>query len=324
MVQKQSIMLVRCCVGMVCPWHAGSNTIEEYLKVFPDSNMQRLANLFCLDGDVEDDADGEKDGTGDEDKQILEDSSTNDPKSKEDSITEDIDFSVLDRMKKFNPTKYGEDFTFAFPKFTCGDCSSGILPTIGDKEYFTQLIQTERWWDAESIRLRQSCPCHRCKLMNENTMDNTEWVTHQDKLILINKSSSKEDPDVLWEMGRDVFILQTDGVSCGPIVTAKIFNALGIAGFDNGIGLDGMMGVRRDVVKTLLQLLNKNIDNMDVIDPTSEKWCLLCNEELTKRQGSRIMKCCSKEVHGTCIANLLQLIPLPVLSAKPTSLQMRS
>jgi hypothetical protein len=62
--------------------------------------------------------------------------------------------------------------------------------------------------------------------MHENTMDNTEWVTHQDKLILINKSSSKEDPDVLWEMGRDVFILQTDGVSCGPIVTAKMFNEL--------------------------------------------------------------------------------------------------
>jgi hypothetical protein len=27
----------------------------------------------------------------------------------------------------------------------------GILLTIGDKEYFTQLIKTERWWDAESI-----------------------------------------------------------------------------------------------------------------------------------------------------------------------------
>ena len=106
----------------------------------------------------------------------------------------------------------------------------------------------------------------RCKLMNEDTMDNTEWVTYRDKLILINKGSTKEDPDVLWEMGRDVFIHQTDGVSCGPIVTAKIFNALGIAGFDNQIGLDGMMGVRRDVVKTVLQLLNNYIDNMDVID----------------------------------------------------------
>jgi hypothetical protein len=89
--------------------------------------MQRLANLFCLDGDVEDDVNGEKDGTGDEVKQILEDGTTNDPKFKEDSITEDIDFSVLDRMTKFNPTKYGQDFIFAFPKFTCGDCSSGIL-----------------------------------------------------------------------------------------------------------------------------------------------------------------------------------------------------
>jgi len=142
-------------------------------------------------------------------------------------------------------------------------------------------------------------------------MDNTEWVTFGDKLILIAKGSSKEDPDVLWEMGRDVFILQTDGVSCGPIVTAKIFNALGIAGFGNGIGLDGMMGVRCRVVKTVLLLLKKYMDNMDVIDPTSEKWCLLCNEELTKPQGSRIIKCCSKEVHGTCIANLLQLTPTP-------------
>jgi CBS-domain-containing membrane protein len=32
----------------------GIKTVEEYLKVFPDSNMQRLANQFCLDGDVED------------------------------------------------------------------------------------------------------------------------------------------------------------------------------------------------------------------------------------------------------------------------------
>ena len=52
----------------------------------------------------------------------------------------------------------------------------------------------------------------RCKLMNEDTMDNTEWVTYRDKLILIKKGSSKEDPDVLWEMGRNVFIHQTDGV----------------------------------------------------------------------------------------------------------------
>ena len=60
----------------------GINTIEEYLKVFPDSNMQRLANLFCLDGDVEDDVNGEKDGTGNEVKQILEDGTTNDPSLK--------------------------------------------------------------------------------------------------------------------------------------------------------------------------------------------------------------------------------------------------
>jgi hypothetical protein len=120
--------------------------------------MQRLANQFFLDGDVEDVADGEKDGTnksedGDKDKQIPEDDRAKDRKPQDDSITEDIDFSILDRMKKFNPTKYGKDFNFAFPKFTCGDCSSGILLTIGDKEYFTQLIKTERWWwwDAESI-----------------------------------------------------------------------------------------------------------------------------------------------------------------------------
>jgi hypothetical protein len=72
--------------------------------------MQRLVNQFCLDGDVEDVADGEKDGTnksedGDKDKQIPEDNSAKDPKPQDDSITEDIDFSILDRMKKFNPTK---------------------------------------------------------------------------------------------------------------------------------------------------------------------------------------------------------------------------
>jgi hypothetical protein len=50
---------------------------------------------------------------------------------------------------------------------------------------------------------------------------------------------------------------------------------------------------------------------MVVIDSTSEKWCLLCNEELTKPQGSRIIKCCSKEVHGTCISNLFQLTLTP-------------
>ena len=296
-------------------------------------------------------------------------------------------------MKKFNPTKYGDEFNFAFPKFTCNDCSCGILLTIGDKEYFRQLIKTERWWDAESILSYALLAAHdahyetndfnvvflnasypketiqerqmvdlreetdivislmcvkqhyallevgvnvktinvydglgwklttwtdyvnhvlvRCKLIDAETMDNTEWVTFGDKLILIAKGSSKEDPDVLWEMGRDVFILQTDGVSCGPIVTAKIFNALGIAGFGNGIGLDGMMGVRCRVVKTVLLLLKKYMDNMDVIDPTSEKWCLLCNEELTKPQGSRFIKCCSKEVHGTCMANLLQLTHTP-------------
>jgi hypothetical protein len=37
----------------------------------------------------------------------------------------------------------------------------------------------------------------RCKLMNEDTMDDTEWVIRRDKLILIKKGSSKEDPDVL-------------------------------------------------------------------------------------------------------------------------------
>jgi hypothetical protein len=386
------------------------HTVEEYLKVFPDSNMQRLANQFCLEGDVEDDADGDKGvtKTGDtqdpdesiakdpgphEDKLRTEEESSNDREPQDDSITEDIDFSVLDKMKKFNPTKYGDEFNFAFPKFTCNDCSCGILLTIGDKEYFRQLIKTERWWDAESILSYALLAAHdahyetndfnvvflnasypketiqerqmvdlreetdivislmcvkqhyallevgvnvktinvydglgwklttwtdyanhvlvRCKLIDAETMDNTEWVTFGDKLILIAKGSSKEDPDVLWEMGRDVFILQTDGVSCGPIVTAKIFNALGIAGFGNGIGLDGMMGVRCRVVKTVLLLLKKYMDNMDVIDPTSEKWCLLCNEELTKPQGSRFIKCCSKEVHGTCMANLLQLTHTP-------------
>ena len=88
----------------------GIKTVEEYLKVFPDSNMQRLANQFFLDGDVEDVADGEKDGTnksedGDKDKQIPEDDRAKDRKPQDDSITEDIDFSILDRMKKFNPTK---------------------------------------------------------------------------------------------------------------------------------------------------------------------------------------------------------------------------
>lgn len=381
------------------------HTVEEYLKVFPDSNMQRLANQFCLEGDVEDDAETKTGDTQDpdesiakdpgphEDKLRTEEESSNDREPQDDSITEDIDFSVLDKMKKFNPTKYGDEFNFAFPKFTCNDCSCGILLTIGDKEYFRQLIKTERWWDAESILSYALLAAHdahyetndfsvvflnasypketiqerqmvdlreetdivislmcvkqhyallevgvnvktinvydglgwklttwtdyanhvlvRCKLIDAETMDNTEWVTFGDKLILIAKGSSKEDPDVLWEMGRDVFILQTDGVSCGPIVTAKIFNALGIAGFGNGIGLDGMMGVRCRVVKTVLLLLKKYMDNMDVIDPTSEKWCLLCNEELTKPQSSRFIKCCSKEVHGTCMTNLLQLTHTP-------------
>jgi hypothetical protein len=34
-------------------------------------------------------------------------------------------------------------------------------------------------------------------MMNEDTMDDTEWVIRRDKLILIKKGSSKEDPDVL-------------------------------------------------------------------------------------------------------------------------------
>jgi hypothetical protein len=151
----------------------------------------------------------------------------------------------------------------------------------------------------------------RCKLLTAAEMENTEWVTFEDKLILIEKGSSVKDPDVLWQMGREMFIQQTDGVSCGPIVMAKIFNAFGIAGFDNRIGLDGMVGVRRNVVKTVLGLLNKYIGNMDVIDPTSEKWCLLCHKELSKPQGSRIFKCCSKEVHGRCMANLLELALTP-------------
>ncbi len=58
--------------------------------------------------------------------------------------------------------------TFAFPKFTCGDCSSGILLTIGDKEYFTQLIQTERWWDAESIVSYAQLAAHDAHTVNND------------------------------------------------------------------------------------------------------------------------------------------------------------
>ena len=55
------------------------HTVEEYLKVFPDSNMQRLANQFCLEGDVEDDADGDKGVTKTEDTQDPEENIAKDP-----------------------------------------------------------------------------------------------------------------------------------------------------------------------------------------------------------------------------------------------------
>ena len=80
-------------------------TINEYLEVFPDSDMRRLANQFILDGDVQKKDDGEKKNETPKDEH---DEDTKDP-------ADDIDFSVIDRMNKFGPTKYGDEFHFAFP-----------------------------------------------------------------------------------------------------------------------------------------------------------------------------------------------------------------
>ena len=165
----------------------------------------------------------------------------------------------------------------------------------------------------------------RCKLMTEEMMSDTKWITFQGKLVLINNDSSDDDPDILWDLVKEVFIEQNDGVSCGPIATAMIFDAFGIAGFDSGIGLDEMMGLRRTVVESVLHMLAKHIEHLNIIDPTSEKWCLLCTEEITKPQGSRIMSCCTKEFHATCMANYLQYATDHACpSCKKTSFQTRS